>query len=181
MSDKRYKEKIEKLRSSERLKLLEVDRIVELCLQKDGIGSVLDVGTGSGVFAEAFLNRGLRVAGIDINPDMIAAVREFVPNAEFKEAAAESLPYPDRSFDLVFLGHVLHETDDPVQAIKEAARVATMRVAVLEWPYKEEELGPPLDHRIPDERMQEIFISAGVPNYKKHSLSHMLLWILDLE
>jgi len=104
-----------------------------------------------------------------------------VPKAEFKEAAAESLPYPDHSFDLVFLGHVLHETDDPVQAIKEAARVATTRVAVLEWPYKEEELGPPLDHRIPDERMQEIFISAGVPNHKKHSLSHMLLWILDVE
>ena len=34
------------------------------------------------------------------------------------------------------LGHVLHETDDPVAALVEARRAARLRVVVLEWPYR---------------------------------------------
>ena len=40
---------------------------------------------------------------------MIEQARRHVPNARFQEAAAEELPFQDRTFDLVFLGHLLHE------------------------------------------------------------------------
>ena len=69
--------------------------------------SVLDVGVGSGLFAEAFAQHGLEVAGVDVNPEMIVAAKRFVPKGDFRESTAEALPYPDASFDLVFFGLAL--------------------------------------------------------------------------
>ena len=68
MGDHRFKGKPARLRSSRRVKMLEAERVADLCL--DGIvpGSVLDVGTGSGLFAEVFAKRGLRVAGQEYQP-----------------------------------------------------------------------------------------------------------------
>ncbi len=57
------------------------------------------------------------------------------------------------AFEVAFLGHVLHETDDPVRALSEARRVTTVRVVVLEWPYVQEEEGPPLEHRLTKKRL----------------------------
>ena len=48
--------------------------------------------------------------------EMIAAAQRFVPEGDFREASAEALPYPDNSFDLVFLGLLLHESDEPGKA-----------------------------------------------------------------
>jgi len=69
--------KIERLRSPERVARLDVERVVDLCLTTGGITSVLDVGTISGLFVEAYAKRGLNVAGIDANPDMIDVARQF--------------------------------------------------------------------------------------------------------
>ena len=37
----------------------------------------------------------------------------------------EKLPFEDKAFDLAFMGHVLHEADDLLTALKEAQRVAS--------------------------------------------------------
>jgi SAM-dependent methyltransferase len=78
------------------------------------IKSMLDIGTGSGVFAEEFFKRSLSVAGIDLNPGMVEIAKGYVPEGEFKIAKAEEIPFKDKSFDLVFMGLVFHEVDDPV-------------------------------------------------------------------
>ena len=178
MSSKIYKEKIEKLRSSPRLRLLEVDRVVKLSLESLQAASVLDVGTGSGVFAEAFMKQGLQATGIDINPEMIAAVKTILPGAAFQVARAEELPFAGETFDLVFMGHVLHETDRPVTALKEALRVARKRVIILEWPFIEEEIGPPLDHRIPPETMRTYLQEAAADHTEYQKLKHMEFYLI---
>jgi hypothetical protein len=43
---------LEKLRSPERMALLEVERVVQLTLEGCVADSILDIGTGSGLFAE---------------------------------------------------------------------------------------------------------------------------------
>ncbi len=177
MSEKRYSEEIERLRSSERLKRLEVEKVVSLCLQEYKPQRVLDVGTGSAVFAEAFARKGCTVAGVDVNPAMVAVARQVLPQADIREAVAEKLPFPDRTFDLVFMGHVLHEADDPLQALKEAGRVSRKGVAILEWPYRAEEIGPPLDHRLKPEEVEELIERSGFKNLKIISLQQMVLYL----
>jgi len=152
MHERRFQAEIDRLRSPERIERLEVQRVLGLCLEGGQVRSVLDVGTGSGIFTERFAEKISTVAGIDANPEMVNASKELVPGASFQVAAAESIPFADKSFDLVFLGLVLHEADDAQKALSESKRCAKQRVVVLEWPYKQEEMGPPLEHRLkPDD------------------------------
>jgi ubiquinone/menaquinone biosynthesis C-methylase UbiE len=180
VNERVYNQKINKLRSPERIKLLEIERVVELSLEDIKAENILDIGTGSGIFAEAFASKKLHVNGLDINREMIEAVKEFVPEGEFLTAPAESIPYPDKSFDLVFLSHVLHETNSPLKALREAKRVAKNRIVILEWPYIEEEVGPPLQHRISLEKISELAYKAGLKNIENFQLKHMVLTIIDL-
>ncbi len=164
------------LRSAERLALLEVEHVVTLSVEGLAVRRVLDIGTGAGVFAEAFAARGYVVAGIDAYGSLLQVASQFVPGAEFKEATAEAIPYGDDAFDLAFLGHVLHETDDPVRALEEARRVSTARVVVLEWPYAEEKHGPPLEHRLRPEAVLEMAKRAGLGRVEHLRLTHMDLY-----
>jgi SAM-dependent methyltransferase len=179
MNERRFDGEIARLRSPERLARLEVDRVVELCLEGLGVRQVIDIGTGSGVFAEAFAARDLQVTGIDVSPEMVSAAQGFVPGGNFDLAPAEDIPFPNDTFDLAFLGLVLHETDDATQALQEAKRVSRKRVAVLEWPYEDGPVGPPLEHRIPAETMQANFRKAGFSRIHAQRLEHLALYRLE--
>jgi ubiquinone/menaquinone biosynthesis C-methylase UbiE len=179
MHERRFHGRLELLRSPDRLALLEVQPVVSLCLEGIAARSVLDVGTGTGVFAEAFVAQGLEVTGIDANANMIEAAQRLVPHARFEQAPVEDIPLPDGAFDLVFLGLVLHEADDALQALCEARRVARMRVAVLEWPYQEQEQGPPLAHRLRSEQIEAMALAAGFLQVEALPLAHLVLYRLS--
>jgi ubiquinone/menaquinone biosynthesis C-methylase UbiE len=176
--ERRYCAAADRLRAPERLTLMEVPRVVDLCLETLQPASLLDVGTGTGVWAEAFASRGVRVSGVEPNPELLARAVSLVTGVDFQKGTAETLPYASASFDLVFLGHVLHETDDPLAALKEARRVARLRVAVLEWPYREEDRGPPLAHRLQPARVVALSKEAGFTTVERIVLSHMDLYRL---
>ncbi len=178
--DRRFVGQIDKLHSPERIAMMEVERVVDLSLDQLEATSALDVGTGGGLFAEAFLKRGLYVSGLDVNPDILAAARAFAPEADFKEGVAEHLPYQDNSFDVVFMGHVLHEVDDFAQTLKEARRVARHRVIVLEWPHREESHGPPLSHRLKPDDVNTYAKQAGFTTVEVTDLQHMVLYRLNI-
>jgi methylase of polypeptide subunit release factors len=54
-----------RLRSPQRVALLEVERVIALSMENLAVKSVLDLGTGTGVFAEAFSELVPAVIGID--------------------------------------------------------------------------------------------------------------------
>lgn len=176
--DRRYSSPAERLRAPARVALLEVPRVVSLCLGGITAARVLDVGTGTGIFAEAFTGRGLDVTGIDPNAELLSLARGHAPRAHFLEGTAEKLQFEDASFDLVFLGHVLHETDDRHASLSEARRVASRRVAILEWPYVDEEQGPPLGHRLQSAEIVSLVREAGYHDIASFTLSHMQLYLL---
>ncbi len=159
--DRRFQGQADRLRAPDRLARLDVPRVTALSLEGITAQSVLDIGTGTGVFAEALVAQGLTVTGIDVNAELLEIAHQLVATAQFKQAPMEQIPFADRSFDLAFLGHVLHEADDPVLALKEARRVTRLRVAILEWPYRQEEKGPPLEHRVKPETVAEWARQAG--------------------
>jgi ubiquinone/menaquinone biosynthesis C-methylase UbiE len=169
----------DRLRSAERVALLEIPRVAELSREGLKVLETLDVGSGSGLFAEAFAALGSAVTGVDVNAQLLATARGFVPSGTFLEATAESLPFPDGSFDLVFLGLVLHETDDPLTALREARRVTRHRVCVLEWPYDEGPHGPPLAHRLKEEAFAVLALQAGFSKLETIRLRHLVFYRLD--
>jgi ubiquinone/menaquinone biosynthesis C-methylase UbiE len=98
---------------------------------------VLDVACGTGVLArEAAVRVGPAgsVAGVDLAHGMLAVAKELAPDIVWQESAAESLPYPDRSFDAVVSQFGLMFFSDRSQALREMARVlkpdASMAMAV---------------------------------------------------
>lgn len=67
---------------------------------------VLDVATGTGFTALAFAARVKEVVGLDVSEGMLAQARanaqeEGITNVTFEKGAAESLPFPEASFDKV--------------------------------------------------------------------------------
>jgi ubiquinone/menaquinone biosynthesis C-methylase UbiE len=180
MHEKRFEGDILRLRLPERVERLEVERVVDLCLGKGQFKNLLDVGTGSGLFAEAFSKRGLQVSGVDVNPEMLVAARHSVPDGDFREGTAEALPFSDDSFDLVFLGVVLHETDETLKALQQTLRVARQRVCILEWPYRDQTIGPPLAHRLNPKDLAVLFQEAGFRKWKMTDLTDTVLYCLEV-
>jgi ubiquinone/menaquinone biosynthesis C-methylase UbiE len=180
MNERIFHDDIEKLRRPERIERCEIERVIDLSLEGIGTGSVLDVGTGTALFAEHFVKRGCKVCGIDINPKMMEAAERYVPQGEFKISKAEAIPYPDGYFDVVFFGNVLHEVDDYLKALKEARRVCRKRVSILEWPYKQEESGPPIEHRLKPEKVISLAKRAGFSKIEKMQLTVLILYRLEI-
>jgi ubiquinone/menaquinone biosynthesis C-methylase UbiE len=180
MHEKRFNGNVEKLRAPERLERLEVNAVVEGALDNLGMKlSILDIGTGSGVFAERFSASGHQVSGLDANPEMVTAAQVYVPSGTFKQGVAEALPFADHSFDLVFMGLLLHETDDPQKAVNEALRVTRNRLAVLEWPHEEQPFGPPMHERIAEPVMRELGRKAGFTTFQVIRLKNVVLYLMD--
>ena len=159
---------------------LEDERMVALSLEAADPKSVLDVGVGSGLFAEAFYQHGLEVAGVDVNPENIVAAKRFVPHGDFRESTAEALPYLNESFYLVILGLVLHESDEALKVLQEARRVSRQRVCILEWPYQEGEFGPPLAHRLNPTKITEMAGLIDFAHLESISLTNVVLYRLTI-
>jgi demethylmenaquinone methyltransferase/2-methoxy-6-polyprenyl-1,4-benzoquinol methylase len=99
-------------------------------------GRVLDVATGTGLVAEALVERGFRVTGVDQSPEMLARARaRFDSRVELVEASAEALPFGDASFDHLTFTYLLRYVDDPAATVRELARVVRPggTVAMLEF------------------------------------------------
>jgi ubiquinone/menaquinone biosynthesis C-methylase UbiE len=173
-------DQVERLRSPERIAHLEVERVADQVLNDISARNLLDIGTGTGLFAQEFYKRGLTVAGIDANPKMLEAARSYLPKAVLRQATAEEIPFPDHSFDIVFMGLVLHETDDLLKSLQEARRVVSQRVAVLEWPYQVEDFGPGLEERIPPAMMASLSKQAGFGELKTFPLEKLVLYMMQV-
>jgi SAM-dependent methyltransferase len=85
---------------------------------------VLDVGAGTGALSAELLRRGAEVAAADPSPPFVAALERRFPGADMRAATAESLPWPDESFDAVVAQLVLTFMNDAPAGITEMRRVA---------------------------------------------------------
>jgi ubiquinone/menaquinone biosynthesis C-methylase UbiE len=84
---------------------------------------LLDVCCGPGYGAGTAAAGGLEAVGIDIAPAMIAEARQRFPDAKFIEGDAESIDFPDGSFDAVICAFGLLHLPDSEKAIAEAYRI----------------------------------------------------------
>ena len=91
--------------------------------------SILEVGCGTGHNLKFFQELELKAVGVEPSKAMLrVAARKVSPEITLVQARAESLPFPDNSFDLVALITVLEFLPDPLKALQEASRAARDKV-----------------------------------------------------
>jgi ubiquinone/menaquinone biosynthesis C-methylase UbiE len=106
--------------------------------------TMLDVGTGGADIPLALLDRarrrgrGLAIVGLDSRPEVLAAAAIATPGLAAAEGLdlhvgdGRSLPFPDRSFDVVHSSLLMHHLEPPeaTALLGEMARVARLGVVV---------------------------------------------------
>ena len=99
-------------------------------------GAALDVGCGTGALAARLAGAGYETVGVDPSEGMLEVLRQRSPQVRAVRASAESLPFPDDSFDVVLTVAVLHHIADRGgvrRTLAEMVRVAKPSGRVLVW------------------------------------------------
>lgn len=92
--------------------------------------SLLDVGSGTGHFTRRFADYGLRVIGLDPDPEMLRFARGKHRDLPFIQGHAQNLPFPEQSFDFVTAVTSLCFVAKPELALNQMWRTANRGIVV---------------------------------------------------
>ncbi|GJE38328.1 ArsR/SmtB family transcription factor [Methylobacterium persicinum] len=92
------------------------------------IGSLLDLGTGTGRMLGLLAPLAARAVGLDSSHAMLSVARanlerQGLSRVELRQGDIHAPPFARAGFDLVIVHQVLHYLDDPGRALKAAARL----------------------------------------------------------
>jgi ubiquinone/menaquinone biosynthesis C-methylase UbiE len=151
-------------------------------------GSVfMDIGCGSGFFtlpAARIVGRNGKIYGLDINADLIASLKEQADRDGFKNVylsagKAEESVLCKQCADIVFLGIVLHDLEEPSRALENARRMikSSGKLVNLDWKKEPMEIGPPVKKRFDEETAMRLIKGAGfkVETVEDSGLYHYLI------
>ncbi|MEX2376086.1 MAG: class I SAM-dependent methyltransferase [Dehalococcoidia bacterium] len=82
---------------------------------------VLDVAAGTGLISRLLEARSCEVLSLDVSAEMLTVARDRGATAVL--ATAEHLPFLDESFDALTFGYLLRYVPEPLDAMRELARV----------------------------------------------------------
>ncbi len=105
-----------------------IERGIEQALAGEELGTLLDIGTGTGRMLELFADRADAAIGVDRSSDMLRLARvklddAGVTGASLRQGDMYALPMGEESVETIILHQVLHYAQSPGMAIAEAARV----------------------------------------------------------
>lgn len=98
----------------------------EELLKEEKLGSVLELGCGTGLYTETLHKVAKNILATDLSDQMIEAAaqkRGNLENITFMKADALNLPFDQDRFDTVFMANFIHIVGDPGKVIKESRRV----------------------------------------------------------
>ncbi len=87
---------------------------------------VLDLGCGTGRYADVLAPAVRRVIATDMAPRMLAEAEKKLqrhPNVSVQKADCYHCPFSAESFDVVVAGNLLHIVEAPKQVVREASRL----------------------------------------------------------
>ncbi|MGL4439221.1 MAG: ArsR/SmtB family transcription factor [Bosea sp. (in: a-proteobacteria)] len=147
------------------------------------IGSLLDLGTGTGRMLQLFAPRASRSVGVDSSHAMLAVARANLERAglsraELRQGDIYALPFGRNAFDVVLVHQVLHFLDDPARALREASAALAPggRMIVIDFAAHDLEfLRTEHAHRrlgFTDDQIGEWCRSAGLDMQPARSVGH---------
>jgi ubiquinone/menaquinone biosynthesis C-methylase UbiE/DNA-binding transcriptional ArsR family regulator len=103
------------------------DRLREI-IGDESICELLDIGTGTGRILEILSPQVEHGVGVDLSSGMLAVARSNIErhgssHLQVRKGDMYCLPIEDSSIDLAIVHMVLHYSDEPLEVIREAARV----------------------------------------------------------
>ena len=150
----------------------QVEAALAKALGEAGLGTVLDIGTGTGRMAELFAGDAERIVAFDKNLEMLRVARaklQHLPTAQIELVQGDfaELPFAVAGFDTFLLHQVLHFAQDPALPLAEAARVIRPggRIAIVDFAsHDREELRDRYQHArlgFSDRQMRDLLRGAG--------------------
>lgn len=163
----------------------EVESAMAELIGDEAIGTLIDIGTGTGRMIELFGDRAENAIAVDNSPEMLRLARTKLSSGGADNALAEvdlrigdfgELPVKDGSADLAIMHQVLHYAHEPAPVVAEAARVLTPggRLLIADFaPHDKEELRADHAHArlgFSDDAMARWFDAAGLQYVADKSL-----------
>ncbi len=161
--------KADYLESEERRAILDPDEALELFrIEKGWI--VLDIGCGPGVFSfplAKMVGPNGRVYGIDTEPLMLQKLENRiterrVTNILSVKSNEKYIPLPNSIADFALMSTVLHELEGP-ETLLEVRRLLkkTSYLGIIDWKKIDEDIGPPIEHRLSEDESTLLLKAAG--------------------
>jgi ubiquinone/menaquinone biosynthesis C-methylase UbiE len=136
-------------------------------LVPDG-GTVADIGSGTGISSQLFLERGFCVLAVEPNAEMRGAAEELLaalPGFVSVNGTAEKTTLPDKAADMVYCAQAFHWFDRPA-AKREFARILKPNGAtVLCWNNR--------DESDPFQQEYEQALRQHLPDYSRVSQKYL--------
>ncbi len=150
----------------------EVEKVLARALGDAPLGTLLDIGTGTGRMAELFADSAERIVALDKSLEMLRIARaklQHLPTEQIELVQGDlgDLPFAAASFDTIVIHQVLHFVQDPALALLEAARVTRPggRIAIVDFAaHNHEELRDRHAHArlgFSDAQLRDLLFDAG--------------------
>lgn len=167
--------KLAKLNDPERFKILNPEIIWD-ALNLQNPKTLIDIGAGTGFFANAFLERlgNGKIYACDASEVMIEWMQNNINNINLVplKCSEGAVDLPDGIADLVYMINVHHELLEPQKMIEESYRLLKQecKIAIIDWKDEKTEQGPPLDIRVSGNTIIKQLDKAGFKNIISHKL-----------
>jgi ubiquinone/menaquinone biosynthesis C-methylase UbiE len=147
------------------------EEILGKCGLKSG-QTLIDMGCGAGFFtlpAARMVGPKGAVYAIDSSSESIDILRlklqaEALTNVQTEIGEAEEYSGIERSADLVFMGIVLHDFQDPLRVLQNTRRLLKPggRLIDLDWKKEPMKMGPPLEKRFDIATAEALIQQSGL-------------------
>jgi ubiquinone/menaquinone biosynthesis C-methylase UbiE len=155
-----------------------VDRVAA-ALRRQGVGSILEIGIGTGRVARPLTDRGFSITGADLSLGMLGRARAKGLD-RIVRASGYRLPFRDGAFDATMLVHVLHMLDRPEELLREAARVSRVGTFAIVNPPDDRRSRPgPSPSASPRRILRDMLARAGYPVRPFAEIPHREGRVLD--
>ncbi|PLX07370.1 MAG: hypothetical protein C0596_10515 [Marinilabiliales bacterium] len=173
MADKKFDpKKKSKLNNPQRLKLIPIDIIVN-SLDLTEPKNLVDYGAGTGFFTDYLSEQfpKARVFALDIEEQMIEEINQTldVPNIFPIQIEDNQMPFAENDIDAVWSIAVYHELKTPDKWLRNVHRTLKPggKLLIIDWSVNQKpdsKMGPPLGHRIREEKVINDLQNTGFKN-----------------